>query len=377
MSAQERDDLDGGTLDTGPTDGELAHLRALPPDLPHPRDRFEQVRRLASRNRRRKVAGVAGAGIAVVALAFPLGSLLTGGERTSTVAAISLPSCPDSFPQRVPQGSGTAPVTDRLVPTRVPSTAVLCRYRDESGTQDAPGTSLSGSRRLTGGLERVPRDLAWLPRAQDGGTKMCTMMAGPSTHYLMALAYDDGVAWVSTVDDPNGCGDTTNGTFVSSTGAGDLAGAAYDSGSWTGVDGTADSGCDVPGTGGRLGQERAMIPDRPRRVRICSGAVPEGDTSSSGGSDGTFREITDADRVAQLSSLLNGVPASTTSPECGSAGAGDRGTGHRIRFDYAQGPSVLVRIDPSCTPQIDNGSLRASLPDEVGELVEELSRNGS
>jgi hypothetical protein len=367
VSAHERDGHDAERLPQGSGDGQekpegLERLRDLPPDLPQPRDRFEQVCRRVRRRQYRRGLCAGFAGVAAVALAVPVASHLMTGEETGTTVA-ALPSCPEKLPGQVPPGS--VPASDRLVPVQVPSAAVLCSYKGAADSQAEAGSALSGTRQLTGSLQQIPQDLAWLPRKQSDETKMCTMMAGPSTRYLLGLTYPDGVVWVSTADDPNGCADTTNGTFVSPSGTGELARAAYESGGWSASPDPDDGGCDVDRSAGRLGQERMMVPDEPRGLRICDGAAQ---------GDETPREVTDRALVAQLAEALNGLPASTRPAQC-EAASPTRGaaSARRLRFDFEQGPGLVVAIDPACEPQIDNGTRRAALTEQVQNLVEGLA----
>ncbi|MDQ1292789.1 MAG: hypothetical protein QG608_669 [Actinomycetota bacterium] len=346
-------------------DAERHLLRDLPPDLPQPRDRFEQICRRVRRRQYRQGLSAGFAGVAAVALLVPAVShLMTGDDPDAAVAASAPPSCPAKLPGQVPPGSGSVPHSDRLVPVQAPAAAVLCSYKGAADSQAETGTALSGSRQLTGSLEQVAQDLAWLPRKQSDETKMCTMMAGPSTSYLLGLTYPDGVVWVSTVDDPNGCADTTNGTFASPSGTGALAKAAFASGGWSASPGP-DDGCDAGLSTGRLGQELAMVPDEPSGLWICDSDAP---------GDGARREIKDRTRIAQLAKALNGLPASTRPAQCEAASpTREAASARRLRFDYEKGPDLQVTIDPACRPQIDNGARRATLTEQVQNLVEALA----
>lgn len=103
----------------------IDRLQDLPPELPEPSDRFEQVGERVARRRRQRTAIGAGAAVAVAALAVPLTAQLLpesadivpgGGGQTSQVVEPTLPALPDwasgtvlSEPRSV-TGTGTATV---------------------------------------------------------------------------------------------------------------------------------------------------------------------------------------------------------------------------------------------------------------------------
>lgn len=167
----------------------------------------------------------------------------------------SVLTCPTSVPwssdpavrsvpvPAVPEFPGGQDADSRLVPTEVPTAAIVCTFASDeealtSGPTAGPGvptsSRLTGATSLTGDLAAIPADLATLPRAiNPRAERVCTAMAGPTTPYLLGLRYANGaITWVGSPADPNGCSETTNGRFTSPTSIGDRLARALQAGSW-------------------------------------------------------------------------------------------------------------------------------------------------
>jgi hypothetical protein len=65
------------------------------------------------------------------------------------------------------------------------------------------------------------------------------------------------------------------------------------------------------------------------------------------------------------------LPTKPTQSEC--QGDGRQSIYYHLLVHYAQGPDVLLRIDPHCTPAIDNGSLQASDASSITQILEQLA----
>ncbi len=240
----------------------------------------------------------------------------------------------------VPQ-QPTADTGGRLVPTEVPTQALLCRYEGPQELfRSPPPVPLVGQRELTG-LERLPDDL-FLPRDL-GAARYCQQPGGQRRAYLLRLTYPDGVVWVSTVTDPGGCATAGNGAFVAGAYVGARLDASYAAGAWTAPPARTPAGPCDGGDPGRAGQEGALVPGEPTALRVCNGQ--------------TVRDLPD-DVLAQVREVLSDPVAEPAQAICAQPRPGaDR----LLQVRYRSGPVVLLRLTPGCRPDITNGSLQAQL----------------
>ncbi|MER5998140.1 hypothetical protein ABT120_06180 [Nonomuraea angiospora] len=86
---------------------------------------------------------------------------------------------------------------------------------------------------MTDQAKSMAYDLGYLPVTTDRVEKMCTLVGGLATNYLIRFAYPDGQAlWVGSAEEVNSCVTTTNGTVVSNSYVGPSITAAYRTGTW-------------------------------------------------------------------------------------------------------------------------------------------------
>jgi len=236
-----------------------------------------------------------------------------------------------------------------------PTQVVICRYRGSSVLQ------LTGSRRVRFGLATVGRELAWLPR-NTGGPRTCTAIGGRHTPYLLGLRYPSGVLWVTTAYDVNGCEVTSNGAFTSDTYVGNDVDHAFKTGVWSGGAGSNDGGPCLAWPVGRLGQDRQLVPPGATGLTICSAnASPSTSTTVH-----VTRDFT------ALVSALDHVATRTTSNMCDPHG--DEPVAYTARFDYSEGPSVVVDIRKNCEPKLSNRSVDADGSAQIWRMVEDMAR---
>jgi hypothetical protein len=358
------------------TDEVVERLRALPPDLADPGDRFDRVRARVLRRRRLAVAASAAA-VVVTAAVVPLGLALANGGPHRGVAPATRAgtlSCPQTF-------AGTAPWVprlpdgvdgqSRLVPAQPPQRALVCAYDGANTAAEQNGWALSGSRLLFAGLDRLAADLTWLPRKLPGQENMCTAIGGTQVNYLVGLTYPEGTLWVSTAKEPNDCVDTSNGEFTSQVTIGGQVAASYTAGAWVAapppqLTRTDHDPCRGERTG-RLGQETAMVPGNPISVQVCEGTPT--------GQDVSYRTVTVRVGYSDLVAALNALPTQTSSSSC--QGDGKQRVFYELLFRYPVGPAVLVWIDPHCDPSIDNRSLQARDASTVVPHIRSLLAGGS
>jgi hypothetical protein len=363
-------------------DGLVERLRGLPAGLADPGDRFEQVSRRVRRRRRVRVV-VAGLGVVVVlAVAVPAGLARTSGSLpgpptngldTNGVSA-GLADCPKVFGgaapwvPALPTGIGTVgdSTAGQMAPSERPSSAVICWYRRATPPgRKSSDPKLSGQRALTGGLTQLAVDLSWLPRRLPGQRKFCTMVGSPyEDDYLVQLSYPGGgKVWVSTDAEPNECADTSNGAYLSPENVGAQVAASYAARAWVPAPppapGSGYDACEGPALG-RRGQETEMVPAQPVSVRVCDGGL--GRATNVGKASAGF---------ADLVRLLNSLPTKTSSLGC-SYLTSVPPRGYELRFHYAVGPDVSVRVQPGCAPAVDNNSRSATDGAVVATLIAQL-----
>ena len=223
-----------------------------------------------------------------------------------------------------------------LVPSAVPTAALLCRY-------DAQGALTASVALAPDSLAPLPEDLL-LPRAFAGTARPCPEPGDP---VLLRLRTPDGDVDLASADGEARCAGTTNGRFASPVTLGDAFAASGDAGRW-GVPTAADPELRCgPGRPGRAGQEAALAPGEPTGVVLCT-VDGRGVTRTTG---------SDADLAVVLEVLADPVARPST------GGCSDAATGGELLLTYAAGPPVLVVLRPGCDPTVDNGSLSAVLED--------------
>jgi hypothetical protein len=316
-----------------------------------------------SRGRRRFVPLAAAAAVAVIIA----GSVWAGANLTSAGSitsqryhAVGSPlACPPRYAHAapwVPAGPSRVPAArTRLVPQRLPRTAVICAY-DGFNTGPSAGWKLAGRRLLSGDLARLAADLSWQPRKVPGQQNACTAVGGAQVNYLIGLTYPGrGRLWVAASRDPNDCVLTSNGTFTGYPGAGGDVARAFMSGRWPR---SGPVSCRSTGPGlGRLGQDQAMVPPGAISMSICGGHGGPTLTSGFGG----------------LVSALNALPSVTSTREC-SMSPGHKGSFYSLRFGYPEGPGVQVIVSSGCVPAIDNGSLQSASARTIVPIIVRLQR---
>ena len=253
-----------------------------------------------------------------------------------------------------------APIAaQRLAPLQVPSQLVVCRYRGNNVLQ------LTGSRQVRVGLATAGTELAWSPRAM-GGPTTCTAIAGRHTPYLIGLRYPSGVLWVTTAYDVNGCEVTSNGSFTTATYVGNDVDHAFSTGVWVGGIGRDTSTDCLAWPTGRLGQDQHLVPPDPTALTICS----------ANGAPSAHRAVAHVTRsFSSLVRTLDGVATRPSGHMCDPHG--DEVVAYELRFDYSQGPAVVVDVAKNCDPRISNDSLDADSTAQIWAMVDDLAHHPS
>jgi hypothetical protein len=241
----------------------------------------------------------------------------------------------------------------------MPASVLVCGYDPnlhyKSLAGHLIGRVLTGHRILSGGLASLVADLAWLPRLLPGQQQQipCLTVLGPQHNYLIGLAYrGGGTIWVSTTSDPSGCILTSNGDFTSFGNASAEAAKALRTGDWPAR--PQQVSC---GSGGRLGQETAMVPAGSTSLTICAGRI--------------VRRLTSG--YQDLVAALNALPTRTSTFGCQSRPP-FHGQNYQLGFGYPQGPPVQVWITAYCFPAIDNFSLQANSAKGIVPIIQWLLR---
>jgi hypothetical protein len=330
-----------------------SRLRRLPPDLPTPPDRMEQIAARVRRRRRRRGALMAGASVIVLGgvVPFILDPLL-GRDRPPIAAEAASLSCPREVPgpgswvPHVPRGVDAA---NRLVPADTPLSAVVCAFDSVDTSGAVLPAPLRGRAELTSGLRDLARDLAWVAGAAHGPPDFCSG-GGPSTTYLLGLTYVRGTVWVSA-SDGTGCIRTSNGAFDTMRGLGPQMAAALDAGRWTGLESPPSAQGDCPAVGwGRHGQESVLVPPSPTSLTVCRAVA-----------DGSSAAVTryGAERAAAVAKALNGLPNDE-------GRLSDQEEDElELHFHYEEGPDVQVRVRGKAPASAGNGTVVAKDVDGV------------
>jgi hypothetical protein len=316
---------------------------------------------------RRWAAPLAAASVVAAVVGVGLGL----SDHTDRRTAITKPgplTCPAAFTGRSPWVPNQPQGIDgrsRMAPTEVPTRALVCAYRvGRASLQPA----LTGSRPLIAGLADLAADLTWLPPLIGGESPgACPGIGiGEQTDYLLGLTYPNGTEWVATTDDISDCTGTSNGPFSSPTNIGAQIAASYLRGAWQPPPKPHITGAEIdpclPTRSGRLGQETQLIPGTPESLRICQLTMGVAKT--------TYRQLAVNRNFEALVAAVNNLP--TTPSVRGCQGDGMQNVAYEILANYPQGPPVNVRIDPHCTPSIDNGTLQATNPSTVIPLIQRL-----
>ncbi|KAB8191982.1 hypothetical protein FH608_029035 [Nonomuraea phyllanthi] len=281
------------------------------------------------------------------------------------------PPLPATCPQRwdsnkigdwVPDAAALDGVEDSLVPG-TPASALICAYPGQNSNPG--GESLAGSRTLTDQAKPMAYALGYLPVTTDRVGKVCTLVGGHMTNYLIRFAYPDGQAlWVGSAEEVNSCVTTTNGTVVTSSYVGPSITAAYRTGTWKLLQ--RESPCN-PGTG-RRGQNERMVPDGAIKVLVCrdeqiGSSTPRPSHAPEHGEQ----------QARELAAELNSLDAEPGGNTCREVGGGRRETLY-LHFGYEEGPPAWVRITPHCRPSVDNGMLVGDLDDALLDRIGRLAQ---
>jgi hypothetical protein len=279
-------------------------------------------------------------------------------------------ACPANFPGTAPWVPARPQGIDgrsRMVPQQAPSRAMICAYQVGSNSGRSPTSALTGTRQLAGRLTELASDLTWLPRELHGTSYACAGIGlGEQTNYLLGLTYPTGTQWVSSTDDVSDCTTTSNGPFTSQVNIGGQVAASYRSATWAPIPlphltGTDHDPC-AARRSGRFGQDQHLLPGQPTSIRLCVGtAGPRATTYRTTLRNRGFQPLVDA---------LDVLRTRPTTSEC--QGDGQQATFYELLASYAQGPDVLVRIDPHCVPAVDNGTLQAFDARPVVPLLRQL-----
>ena len=251
----------------------------------------------------------------------------------------------------------------QLVPSQAPAIAVVCLYRES-----APGSrNLTGQRQLTGGLDQLAAELSWLPRKFPGQGHGCSAVGNRFVdNYLMGLSYPGGgTVWVSTQWEANDCLDSSNGSYTTQANLGRQVGASYEAGGWVEAPLSHVPSPDPCATSlsGRRGEETGLVPAQPVSVIVCEQGSELGSTYQSWAAAIGFEPLVAA---------LNALPVRPSSWSCDSLVPGTRSAMYELKFHYATGPDVFVRIMPGCRPAVDNYVVAADDASSVVPLVQQL-----
>jgi hypothetical protein len=272
--------------------------------------------------------------------------------------------CPESVesaavdtPARVPQKPQGLDATGRLLPDRDPTSVVVCGYPvvDVVNPISPPFRLSRRTVASDGQRAALVEALTWSPR-DAGAQRVCTLIAGNETAYLVGSVYDEAIVWVSAVADANACSTSTNGDFRSGPGPA----AVLDQMFGPATPPAADVVACNPDSWGRLGDDRSLAPAGDPTVTVCRDAA-----------DGTVRETPlDTAQSAEVTAELRSMPTQQTSQTCQGPT-----TPHDGRFTlvltYAAGPAVRIDVDPLCAPAVLGSDLQSA---DAGRLVELVQR---
>ena len=262
-------------------------------------------------------------------------------------------TCPASY--RVTAGRPSVPsvhdpvdTNDHIAPVRLPTDALVCRYR---GTRRLPATTrLSGSKQLRGRFDSLVNTVAYLPRVTSAKSRCLPELGTPVT-YLLGLTYTDGAEWITASN--NAClrAPTTNGSYDSSALLAAELRTAYRTGSWPTA--AKKSACATTSLG-RSGQETKLVPDGVRSADVCK---------STDGPQPAQHALLGAHDAGQLADGLNAMPTKPlTSRGCFAWFDTGPDVEYQVVFHYDTGADVTVDVETNkqCSPPIENGSLQST-----------------
>jgi hypothetical protein len=147
-------------------------------------------------------------------------------------APVAAPACPAKYEATnsvwVPAQPHGVDGQGGLVPSSVPSAAVVCAYlHPDNG-------ALTGSHPLTGSLAAIPATMSSAPAKTDSAVPCPQYFrAVDADDYLIGLAYPAGQLWVAV---PRfHCAGASNGEFTTTTNLGDTVNAWYEASTATAV----------------------------------------------------------------------------------------------------------------------------------------------
>src|SRR5690348_11980767 len=240
----------------------------------------------------------------------------------------------------------------RLVPTKTPSSALICADAGSNSAKQQTGWDLSGRRSLTGNLAGLAAQLSWKGRRLPGDQIACAGVGSAETRYLIGLRYSGGATvWVAGGDEADNCIPASNGEFTSISTIGPEAAQAFRSGRWPARPPAACSGRlrDID----RLGEDKALVPAGVISLTICT---PKAHTVTSG--------------YQALIRSLNRLPVHPSIGYC--SGAVGSGAFYELLFTYAQGPMASVDITVGCHPEVENTHLQSASASTVMPIIQQL-----
>ncbi|MTD16229.1 hypothetical protein GIS00_20020 [Nakamurella sp. YIM 132087] len=258
---------------------------------------------------------------------------------------------------------------DTLVPDEIPTHALTCRYRFGTPSGE-PGKSGPVASVLTGDLTTMVGEIRSWPTDLDGAGGVCPAAGQSMTDtVLYGLTYADGsTVWISA--DTNLCSKLGNGRDTADVNRAHQLISSSRAGRWLTIEEIFEScpqdyNC-ASYNQGRWGQQLEMVPAGATEVEV--GRATWRDQLNP-----TLRTVpADPALVAGFNDLpVDGPSQGSCTPDGEPANEDHLYT---VRFSYADGPTVLIRVSPHCTPAVDNGSLAAGSPDDLGTIVPMLDQ---
>ncbi|WP_020143095.1 hypothetical protein [Terracoccus sp. 273MFTsu3.1] len=296
-------------------------------------------------------------------------SLASGPVRPVTsqpVEADGALQCPESVaaaavdkPVPVPQKPQGVDGAARLLPDRDPTSLVVCAYPVVDIMKPIQPPFRLAKRTVASDGQRVElvEALTWSPR-DSGARRVCTLMAGNETAYVVGASYGDAVVWVSALADANACSTSTNGDFRSGPGPAVVLERMFG----TRTPPSADVVACNRTSWGRLGDDRSLAPEGDPTATVCRDAA-----------DGTVKATPlDATQSAEVVAALRALPTRPTGQTC--QGRDNPGNGRfTLLLTYAVGPPVRLTVDPDCAPAVLGTNLESADASSLVELVEQWS----
>jgi len=274
--------------------------------------------------------------------------------------------CPESIdtaaldkPVPVPQKPQGVDATGRLLPDRDPTSLVICGYPAADIMKPVSAPFRLAKRTVASDAQRAAlvEALTWSPR-DTGAQRVCTLMAGNETAYVVGAAYGDAIVWVGALADANACSTSTNGDFRSGPGPAVVLDQMFGSST---PPSAGVAACNRA-SWGRLGDDRSLAPEGNPTATVCRDAA-----------DGTVKAAQlDAAKSAEVAAALRALPTKPTGQTCQGP---DNPTNGRftLLLTYAVGPPVRLSIDPDCAPAVLGSNLESADASSLVELVEQWS----